>query len=185
MKMDDERLILLGDGQVEAGTYVLRLRVPVDVWVRYGRAQPHPIHTPPGEVVYIGSALGKRGMPLARRLLRHACRASGHPPHPIADALMAQWGLPLPRKKSLRWHVDYLLQNKDVALTHVVAVRSHARLEPALAAWIASQPGFVPIAAGLGASDAPTAAHLLYNSAPLDAWWRALPLVIEGMGIGD
>ncbi len=183
--MDEKRLILLGDEQVAAGTYVLRLRVSVDVWVRYGRARPHPIHTPPGEVVYIGSALGKRGKPLARRLLRHASRASGHPPHPIADALMAQWELPLPKKKSLRWHVDFLLQNKDVFLTHVVAVRSHARLESALAGWIAAQPDLVPVAAGLGASDAPTAAHLLYNSGPLDAWWRALPQVIEGWGIGD
>ncbi|GAB4265288.1 MAG: GIY-YIG nuclease family protein [Candidatus Promineifilaceae bacterium] len=182
--MGDERLILLGNEQVAAGTYLLRLHVPVDVWVRYGRVARQPIHTPPGEVVYIGSALGKRGMPLARRLLRHACRAGGHPSQPITDALVAYWGLPLPPKKSLKWHVDYLLQHKDVSLTHVVAVRDHVRLEPALAAWIVDQPGFVPAAAGLGASDAPTAAHLLYNSSSLDVWWRALPRAIEAQ-FGD
>ena len=63
--------------------------------------------------------------------------------------------------KTLRWHIDYLLDEAAVAITGVVAIRTMARLEGALVERLLAQPGVVPLAPGLGGSDDRGRSHLL------------------------
>jgi Uri superfamily endonuclease len=93
-------------------------------------------------------------------------KALNYEPHFIRDELAAQLataGLPArpPAVKRLHWHIDYLLDEPGVALAGVWAWRTAESLEGALAGWLAAQPGVVPLAAGLGASDDRGRTHLL------------------------
>ena len=114
--------------------------------------------------------MGRRGASaLASRLLRHATRTDGKPPHSIRETLGAAFaveglGLPSlepPAQKRLYWHIDYLLDEMEIAIEAVSVVRTAARIESDLARGLAAAPGVVPLAAGLGASDAPGETHLL------------------------
>ncbi|HSM55442.1 MAG TPA: DUF123 domain-containing protein [Candidatus Sulfomarinibacteraceae bacterium] len=137
---------------------------------------------PIGVYVYVGSAMGCKGpASLAPRLLRHASRSQGQPPHAIRARMLRhfrQLGLGGPRlqppqNKSLHWHVDYLLDLREVALTHVIVLRSHQPLEGALADLLLGDPQCTPLAAGIGASDAPGHSHLLRIHED-DAWWLSV-----------
>lgn len=152
-----------GDTSCSGGVYVLRLRVAAPLAVVFGRFRGgQPITVPAGDYFYVGSALNGLGA----RLLRHATRRGDRPPQAIRDALAGQLAaakLPArpPAAKRLHWHVDYLLDEPDVALVGVWSWRTAAPLESALAAWLAAQPGILPLAAGLGASDDRGQTHLL------------------------
>lgn len=176
-----------GDTTVYGGVYVLHVRLAAPRAVVFGRFHGgQPISLPAGDYLYVGSALGG----LVGRLLRHATRSSVRspalqralgrqkerakaldyepkaPPHAIRDELAARLaaaGLParLPAVKRLHWHIDYLLDEPDAELIGVWAWRTAEPLEHALADWLAAQPGVVPLAAGLGASDDPGRTHLL------------------------
>ena len=152
-----------GDTSCSGGVYVLRLRVTAPLAVVFGRFRGgQPITVPAGDYFYVGSALNGLGA----RLLRHATRRGDRPPQAIRDALAGQLAaakLPArpPAAKRLHWHVDYLLDEPDVALVGVWSWRTAAPLESALAAWLAAQPGILPLAAGLGASDDRGQTHLL------------------------
>ena len=171
------------DSPVESGAYVLRMRVAAPLSLSFGRFQGgRPVTVPEGEVLYVGSAMGRRGSgTLARRLLRHATRTPPLPPHPIRDELLvrlqkADMGGPAlapPAGKRLRWHVDYLLDRPEATLTHVLAIRSRHPLEATLAQRLNEDPCTAIIAPGLGASDSPAPAHLLRLDAP-PSWWEAL-----------
>ncbi len=156
-------ITLGGDTTVHGGVYILWLRVAAPLAVVFGRFQSgQPVAVPAGDGLYVGSALNGLGA----RLLRHATRRGDRPPQAIREALAGQLtaaGLPArpPAAKRLRWHVDYLLDEPDVALVGVWAWRTAAPLEGALAAWLAAQPGIVPLAPGLGASDDRGRTHLL------------------------
>lgn len=149
------------------GAYVLLVRVANSLSIAFGRfREGHPIAVLAGAYVYAGSARGHGATSLAGRLLRHATRSGGRPPHAIRDDLAARLaaaGLvaPLPPAKRLRWHVDYLLDEPAAEIRGVWAIRAAVPLEAALARWLASQPGVVPLAPGLGASDDPGQTHLL------------------------
>ena len=152
-----------GDTSCSGGVYVLRLRVAAPLAVVFGRFRGgQPITVPAGDYFYVGSALNGLGA----RLLRHATRRGDRPPQAIRDALAGQLAaakLPArpPAAKRLHWHVDYLLDEMAVELAGVWAWRTAAPLESALAAWLAAQPGILPLAAGLGASDDRGQTHLL------------------------
>ena len=175
-----------GDRACRGGVYGLHVRLAAPRAVVFGRFRGgQPIAVPAGDIFYVGSALGG----LAARLLRHATRSAVRrearqralpadaerpkapdyepgTPHAIRDELAARLaaaGLParLPAAKRLRWHIDYLLDEPDVALAGVWAWRTAAPLESVLANQLASQPGIVPVAAGLGASDDRGQTHLL------------------------
>lgn len=117
----------------QGGVYILRLWVAEMLRVKFGRFQQgKSIAVPPGEYVYVGSALGQKGSgSLARRLLRHASRSDAANPQPIRQHLLVlfpQIGLgpqPLrpPTGKKLRWHVDFLLDESGVELKMVCLVR--------------------------------------------------------------
>lgn len=159
-----------GDG-VNCGAYLLWLELRRNVALSFGRFRGGRVYElPAGGYVYAGSAMGRRGATaLAGRLLRHATRSGGRPSQAIRDELarrLAEEGLragddPLPAAKRLRWHIDYLLDEPAAVLAHVTTARTAARRAGEVARWLARQPGVSPVAAGLGASDAPGETHLL------------------------
>lgn len=171
------------DGSIESGAYVLRMRVAAPLLLSFGRFQDgRPVTVPTGDILYVGSAMGRRGSStLARRLLRHATRTPPLPPHPIRDELLARLraagmggqALAPPASKRVHWHVDYLLDRPGVTLTHVLIVRSPRPLEATLAQRLNTDPCTALIAPGLGASDSAAPAHLLHLDAP-PGWWEAL-----------
>lgn len=119
--------------------------------------------------------MGQRGASApAGRLLRHATRTGDKPPHAIRDALAVEClrvglgapGLRPPAAKRLHWHIDYLLDEIEVEIVRIMVIRAVARLEGALARQLSAMPGVVPLAPGLGASDARGESHLLRCSDP-------------------
>jgi Uri superfamily endonuclease len=173
-----------GDGS-HTGAYVLWLEVQTDLALSFGRFRGgRVIAAPAGQYAYVGSAMGRGAASLAGRLLRHAMRCGGRPPHAIRAELaarLAEVGLwsasnPLPGTKRLRWHIDYLLDEAAVEIIGVTAIRARERLESNLARRLAGRPGAVPLAAGLGASDARGETHLLRLAEGLDG---SFPYIME------
>ena len=175
-----------GEATCSGGVYVLHVRVAAPLSVVFGRFRGgQPVAVPAGDYLYVGSALGG----LAGRLLRHATRSAVRSralqcdlgpeedraealdyepkaPHAIRDELAARLaaaGLAArpPAVKRLHWHIDYLLDEPDAALAGVWAWRTAAPLESALAAWLLTLPGVIPLAPSLGASDDRGRTHLL------------------------
>jgi Uri superfamily endonuclease len=152
------------------GGYILWVRASRDLALSFGRFQGgRPVAVPAGVYAYVGSAMGRRGATaLAGRLLRHATRSAGKPPHAIRAALSAAFAAapetepPVPpSNKRLHWHIDYLLDELEVAIEAVAVVRAAERVESRLARGLAAVPGVAPLLPGLGASDAPGETHLL------------------------
>ena len=175
---------ILGGG-AQTGAYLLRVLLRAPAALAFGRFNGGAaLPLPAGVYVYAGSAMGARGASsLARRLARHATRGGSLPPHPIRAQMVAAFraaglgaGDPLPRRpKTCFWHIDYLLDQPAAALTHVIALRSPAPLEAALAARLAADRCTAVVAPGLGAADARGASHLLrVAAADVEAWWGAL-----------
>jgi Uri superfamily endonuclease len=150
--------------------------------LRFGRFQGgRPVSLAAGEYVYVGSALARPGSAaLARRLLRHATRASGGS-HPVLPALLqslrvaglASDAVRPPTAKRLHWHADHLLEHPAAALIGVVALRTSTAREDDLAALLAAEPRVRMAARGLGASDAAGQTHLFLVPAD-SSWWTGL-----------
>lgn len=160
------------------GSYLLRMRVVQDVWVRFGRFQGgEPVLIPHGEMLYLGSAM--KG--LASRVLRHALRSGDGSAHGLYELLllkMKEGGLVSdrfhpPTQKKLHWHIDYLLDETAVSLTQAILIRSQDRLEDSLGEWLLAQPEMFVLASGLGASDVKGHTHLLGVKANAK-WWTAI-----------
>ena len=69
--------------------------------------------------------------------------------------------LQLPAQKRLHWHIDYLLEDTAVSLTHILVIRSRTRLETAVARSLNADPRTFAPAPGLGATDDAGSTHLL------------------------
>ncbi|MDE0020121.1 MAG: DUF123 domain-containing protein [Candidatus Poribacteria bacterium] len=172
-------------GDEQSGAYLLRIRVRESFTMPYGRfKKAKPIHTPAGEYLYIGSALGsKGGAPLARRLVRHAARTGELPPHPIQQTFLQFFrsiqlgeGNLLPRNgKRLHWNVDHLLDRAEAELIGAVILRTRAKIERELGQLILNDPCASIIEKGIGANDIPGNTHLVKIEAE-EAWWRQLPV---------
>jgi Uri superfamily endonuclease len=168
------------------GTYILWLEVRADLALSFGRFRGGRVFAAPaGRYAYVGSAMGRGGATaLAGRLLRHATRSSGRLPHAIRDVMvvrLVEAGLragdvPLPAAKRLRWHIDYLLDETAVEIASVIVIGAVGCIESELARWLAGRPGVVPLAAGLGASDAPGETHLLRLPDELNNKWAVFGL---------
>lgn len=174
-------VVLLGSHSV-SGAYILHIAISDDTRLTLGRFQQGRIITfPAGEYAYIGSALGRK---LVSRLLRHATRTPGKPPHPIRQAMLDCFldaGLRLPKslaKKRLRWHIDYLLESDQAVLAGLIALRSDLPLETSIARFLATDPFTHLIEPGIGAGDDRGGTHLLKVEGG-DGWWAALPGYLE------
>jgi len=110
------------------GTYSLIISVLDEVRANVGRLGEKVF--PRGYYAYTGSALGKGGTSLANRLSRH---------------LRAQ--------KRKRWHIDYLLAQKNVELEAAVVVCSRERLECKFNKLIKTRMEATTPILGFGASD--------------------------------
>jgi Uri superfamily endonuclease len=167
----------------EGGAYLLRIHVARPLAVVFGRYRGGtPVAVPAGDCIYVGSALGERGKgALRHRLLRHSARSSGKQPHILFAALsehFARWSTApgssaSAPQKTLRWHVDYLLDEEATQISAVYILRCLWRLEEAIAALLLQDPSVFVIAPGLGASDARSESHLLGVRADT-AWWDTL-----------
>ena len=177
--MKNPSVRIVGDNS-QAGTYILRIRLQTDTTLQFGRFRDGKrVSLPVGDCVYVGSALSEKGATsLVRRLVRHATRSAGRPPHAIRETMLYTFarcrlgtGDLLPRRgKTLYWNVDFLLDLQSAALINVLAIRSVVRWEHRIAEWLANDPGTAIIEPGLGANDTKGATHLL--RAPADAvWW--------------
>ncbi len=170
----------------QAGSYVLRIELRIVHQLAFGRFKKGKvINLEAGEYLYIGSALGagrSAATGLARRLVRHASRATDRPPHRIRAKLLdlfADHDLgpdnPLPtRPKTLFWNIDHLLDLPKAHLVEVFALRSPQRLEGPLGQILEADSHTTVFEKGLGANDVPGNTHILHVAAP-EAWWDALP----------
>ncbi len=180
-------MTILG-GQQQGGVYLLHMAAAHPLCLSIGRfAGGRPVAFPAGDYLYVGSALAPRGATsLAGRLLRHATRSGGQPPHllrqPMADAF-AEAGLGsqllggarrlAPPQKHLFWHIDYLLDQPAVNLAHVFVMRTSASLERPLAQMLRDDPHTAIPAPGFGATDDPGASHL-FGVVAGARWWATL-----------
>ena len=161
------------------GTYILRIYVLQDIQVVFGHFQSSkPVLVPAGEMLYLGSAM--RG--LASRVLRHGVRTADKPAHALYKPLLSEMkkvGLingrfQPPTQKKLHWHIDYLLDEAAVYLTHAILIRSQERLENKLGNWLLAQPETAVLLPGLGASDIKGHTHLLQIQANSEQFWERL-----------
>ena len=113
------------------GVYHLVLRLPRETRIRVGRLGTARFGA--GYYVYTGSAMNG----LEARVARHQRR-----------------------RKSLRWHIDYLLQKAEIAAVELIPTRR--RLECARNRVILSLPGATIPVPGFGSSDCRCRSHLLY-----------------------
>lgn len=182
-------ITILGDSY-QSGVYLLRMNVEKDAAVRFGRYQGgRSIVVPKGEVVYVGSAMAKKGsMTLAHRLLRHATRRDEENPQQILGEMLKVFeGVGLgavhlspPDNKKLFWNIDYLLEEDVVNLSHVVIIRSRSKLEDKLAHFLEEEPNSSVLAKGLGAHDKNDRTHILLIRETAD-WWQKLPARLRAL----
>jgi Uri superfamily endonuclease len=169
------------------GTYLLHARLArrwTFVFGRYRRGIP--VSLAAGDYLYVGSALARRGSStLARRLLRHATRTGGRPPHALRSHLLAELqaagspGLQPPQIKTLRWHIDYLLDVEVVSLAAIYVLGDGAAVERTIAAHLVADPQVWAPAPGLGAGDDWGGTHLLGVQGDA-VWWQELSAWLEG-----
>lgn len=172
------------------GSYLLMFRISSPFQLAFGRFQQGKLFTiTEGDYLYIGSALGRSGSPLARRLIRHASRSGEKIPQEIRSDminLFPEYGLSgsdliEPSIKALRWHIDYLLDRPEAEITHVVVIRSGLRLEKKLSELLEPLDETSPLAPRLGAGDMQHGTHILRltdRNRILDLLVQHLPAII-------
>ncbi len=178
--MSVPHVLIFGENH-QSGAYLLRMRVQHPLSICFGKFnRGASILVSAGEYIYVGSAMGTRGASsLARRLLRHAGRTNAQNPHAIRAEMLSAFeaaGLgksPLvpSARKTLHWHIDFLLDDRAVSLSHVIVIRTAEHLESSLARRLAAHPDTFSLADGLGASDARGETHL-FGIKNADAFWE-------------
>lgn len=175
-------ITIIGE-DVSCGTYLLRIAVARPLAVVFGQFNGgRPVAVPAGKYVYIGSAMGLRGAAsLSRRVIRHLSRVSGAP-HRLRPELVAAFAAAglgaeniIPKKKTLRWHIDFLLDDPAAEIDRVLILRATRRRESVVAVWLAAQAGVSALARGLGASDVRGETHV-FRVPDDDGWWAAAVL---------
>ena len=174
------------------GSYILIIRISSSFQLAFGRFQRSRMFSiPEGDYLYIGSALGKTGNPLARRLIRHTSRSKGKLPHKIQATLIKQFSSdnapPLnccidTTAKKLHWHIDYLLEHKESEISHIVIIRHPEKMEHNLSEFLASLPQTSILAPRLGAQDTRNSTHILMltdRQKILDQLEQFIPVLIE------
>ena len=169
--MVDSQFTVFGN-KYRMGSYILFIRISSPFQLAFGKFQQSRLFTiPESDYLYIGSALGgnKSGNPLARRLIRHASRSDGKAPHEIRAALInffskddiALKNAIKPSTKKIHWHIDYLLDRPEAAISHIMMIRSPMKMERKLSELLESLHETSMLAPRLGAQDTPNSTHLL------------------------
>jgi Uri superfamily endonuclease len=83
----------------------------------------------------------------------------------------------LPEKKTIHWHVDYLLDLAAAEISNVIALRCGNKVESRLAKMIEDQSETIVFAPRLGASDRSGGTHLLSVKAGEDWWLKMVDLL--------
>lgn len=168
------------------GVYLLAIQLDEGQELTFGEFQHGKAVTlPEGTYLYVGSAYGQhRSASLGYRLLRHASRSGSIGPHLIQPALeqsLDAAGLlgSIPKKKTLHWHIDYLLDLPTAEIRGIVVLRTMRQIEAELADRVNQQFETMILAPGLGASDYPGKTHLFYVDGDAK-WWSKLPELIKG-----
>lgn len=150
------------------GAYLLIITVTQPCAVVFGRYQAgQPVVVQSGQLLYIGSARGSGDHPrMAQRILRHLTRTGDAPPHALRAQAAAHFrqSCPVtpPRRKQLRWHIDYLLDRPEATVSAIWLARGDTINETSLYTRLHATGLVAPVAYRLGASDHPQATHLLY-----------------------
>jgi Uri superfamily endonuclease len=169
--MSGQQFSIFGN-KYHTGSYILFIRVSCPLQLAFGRFQHgRLINIPEGNYLYIGSALGgeRSGSPLARRLIRHASRSGNSVAHHIRSAIIKLFSennlteklCQAPLKKTVRWHIDYLLDREEAEISHIVIIRTKLNLELKLAEFLESLDETTILAPHLGAGDTRNSTHLL------------------------
>ncbi|MEC9487801.1 MAG: GIY-YIG nuclease family protein [Prosthecochloris sp.] len=184
---------ICGEEECHEGTYLLLISLQSGARLSFGRFQGgRPIALEAGNYIYTGSAMGSRpgSGPLAARLLRHASRSGNRPAHALRRILLREFrrqelaspATRLPRGKTLRWHIDYLLDHRQVRLAGAVAIRSTERLESHISRFLEALPcSSIPVR-GLGAADMPGETHLVRLNDP-ESCLAALGEQLQKLGV--
>jgi len=178
------KITILGDPH-PSGVYLLAIQLSDDHKLAFGEFQHgKTISLPEGTYLYVGSAYGQhRTSSLGYRLLRHASRSGEGHPHLIRPELersLNAAGLlgSIPKRKTLHWHIDYLLDLPTAEIRGIVALRTSRQIESKIGDCAAAQPETMILAPGLGASDYPGKTHLFFVDADAN-WWSKLPDILQ------
>jgi len=143
-------------GLPERGVYALIVEAPHDLSFEAGGLGA--VELSRGVYVYVGSAIGRRGSPLRRRVARH-----------------------LSSDKRLRWHIDYLLASR-VKVAAVVAAEATDRVECRLVGSLIAL-GLEPSVKGFGSSDCKCRAHLLKSPLSPERTATLVCSALRGLGL--
>lgn len=110
------------------GNYTLIIFLKVPIYMKMARHSRLKLDK--GYYAYTGSALGRGAVSLGRRVARH-----------------------FRKEKKKHWHIDYLLANKTVLITAVVATPSKDNKECEISSLIENIEGVTVPIPGFGASD--------------------------------
>lgn len=173
------KITFLGD-PYPCGVYLLAIQLHDDVELAFGEFQQgKKIPLPEGTYLYVGSAYGQhRTSSLGYRLLRHASRSGSRVPHlilPMLERSLEAEGLlgSKPKRKTLHWHIDYLLDLPIAEIHGIAALRTIRHVEVEVGDRVAAQSETMILARGLGASDYPGRTHLFFVDADAK-WWSNL-----------
>ena len=178
------KITILGDPH-PCGVYLLAIQLIEDEELAFGEFQHgKKISLPEGTYLYVGSAYGQhRSSSLGYRLLRHASRSGSGIPHLIRPSLektLNAAGLlgSIPKRKTLHWHIDYLLDLPTAEIRGIVALRTKWKIESEVGDRVAAEDETLILAPGLGASDYPGKTHLFFVDADIK-WWSNLPELLK------
>lgn len=180
LSYDDSHVCCIIETGRWVGAYGLHLRYASAARVCVGRYnRGSAVDMGKGDYVYVGSAMGPGdGLHLPKRLIRHAMRSEGAPPHSCRDALFAHFaasGLSPDHLRSrsfkrLHWNIDYVLDHDNTDLIDVFYVRSERRLEHDLVRILETCPDAHAPFPGLGAHDHPGHSHFFRLADAARSW---------------
>lgn len=118
------------------GIYTIVVECEADGYARFGRRKRTRLRR--GRYLYTGSAMGTGATSLEGRIGRHE-----------------------KRRKSVRWHIDYLTSKRGCRVSGAVCIVSGRRLECAINQRILEELKPFPLFPRAGASDCSCSGHLL------------------------
>lgn len=179
---------VFGDGG-GGGTYALRLKATKPIQINIGTQEDFENTPMAGEMIYLGSARGKKGGNwLRNRLHRHATRTGKKRPQKIRVAIRKalfedkHWRT-LKDEKKKGWGIDDVIDNPYVVFQSVYALQHPQKMnvEHALAIRLNGDAQTHVIEDGLGAQDWTDGFDHLLSVTADDVWWRLLAVRMEAL----